>query len=158
MITKKQGKAYASITLDLLYKMKIKVNPEILAEQMDLVYDLYDFQEIEDIYDNMINNNKIFQSSTKGKANCYIINLYNSSKEQMNMARKFCKNKLEIGRMYITPPGENMDKYYELIKDIRNKNMDILIMNIFTILGMSEREINMIIHLCRENNILFLEI
>lgn len=32
MITKKQGKAYAAITLDLLYKMKIKTNPEVLAE------------------------------------------------------------------------------------------------------------------------------
>ena len=36
--------------------------------------------------------------------------------------------------------------------------MDILIMNVFTILGMSERELNMVIHLCRENNIIFLEI
>ena len=32
------------------------------------------------------------------------------------------------------------------------------IMNVFTILGMSERELNMVIHLCRENNIIFLEI
>ena len=32
------------------------------------------------------------------------------------------------------------------------------IMNVFTILGMSERELNMVIHLCRENNISFLEI
>ena len=60
--------------------------------------------------------------------------------------------------MYITPPGENLDTYYQLIKDIRNKNMDILVMNIFTILGMSERELNMVIHLCRENNIIFVEI
>ena len=36
--------------------------------------------------------------------------------------------------------------------------MDILIMNIFTILGMSEREKNMIVHLCRENDITFVEI
>lgn len=58
----------------------------------------------------------------------------------------------------MTPPGENSDTYYKLIQDIRNKNMDILIMNVFTILGMSERELNMVIHLCRENNIIFLEI
>ena len=31
-------------------------------------------------------------------------------------------------------------------------------MNVFTILGMSERELAMIIHLCRENDITFVEI
>lgn len=34
MVTKKQGKAYAVITLDLLYKMKVKIDPETLSEQM----------------------------------------------------------------------------------------------------------------------------
>ena len=50
MITKKQGKAYAAITLDLLYKMKIKTNPEVLAEQMELIYNLYEADEVEDLY------------------------------------------------------------------------------------------------------------
>ena len=59
MITKKQGKAYAAITLDLLYKMKIKTNPEVLAEQMELIYDLYEADEVEDLYSNMVQNNKI---------------------------------------------------------------------------------------------------
>lgn len=158
MITKKQGKAYAAITLDLLYKMKTKVNPEILSEQMELIYDLYEPKEVEEIYINMLQNNKILLNNIKGKANCYIVNSYESSKCQINMIRKFCDNKIEIGKMYITQPGENLDMYYQLIKDIRNKNMDILIINIFTILGMSERELNMIIHLCRENHIIFVEI
>ena len=57
MITKKQGKAYAAITLDLLYKMKIKTNPEVLAEQMELIYDLYEADEVEDLYSNMVQNN-----------------------------------------------------------------------------------------------------
>ena len=158
MVTKKQGKAYAAITLDLLYKMKIKIDPETLSEQMELVYDLYEPKEAEEIYTNMLQNNKIFLNSISGRANCYIINLYNSRTKQISAIRKFCNKNIEIGKMYITPPGENKDTYYELIKDIRNKNMDILIMNIFTILGMSERELNVVIRLCRENNITFVEV
>ncbi len=158
MVTKKQGKAYAAITLDLLYKMKIKIDPETLSEQMELVYDLYEPKEAEEIYTNMLQNNKIFLNSISGRANCYVINSYNSRKEQIIAIRKFCNKNIEIGKMYITPPGENKDTYYELIKNIRNKNMDILIMNIFTILGMSERELNVVIRLCRENNIIFVEV
>lgn len=158
MITEKQGKAYAAITLDLLYKMKIKVNPEVLSEQMELIYDLYEPNEVEEIYDNMIQNNRILLNNISGRANCYIINAYGSSKKQIRMVRQFCNNKIEIGKMYITQPGENADIYYQLIKDIRNKNMDILIMNVFTILGMSEKELNMVIHLCRKNHIIFVEI
>jgi len=158
MITKKQGKAYAAITLDLLYKMKIKIDPETLSEQMESIYDLYEPNEAEEIYINMLQNNKIFLNNISGRANCYVINSYDSRKKQINMIRKFCNRNIEIGKMYITPPGENKDTYYELIKDIRNKNMDILIMNIFTILGMSERELNVVIRLCRENNIIFVEV
>lgn len=158
MITKKQGKAYASITLDLLYKMKVKVTPESFENQLDLTYDLYDCNEVEDIYKNMKQNNKIINKNMRGKANLYVVNLYNSSKTQIELFRKFCKGNIEIGKMYITPPGENADNYYELIKDIRNKNMDILLMSIFTILGMSEREIGIIVHLCRENEIMLIEI
>lgn len=158
MITKKQGIAYAAITLDLLYKMKIKINPEIIAEQMSLVYDLYDKDEIENLYHNMIHNNKIMHKNISGRANCYVVNYHNSVKTQLDVARKFCGNNIELGKIYITPSGENLDKYYELIQDIRNKNMDILLMSVYTILGMSEREKNMIIHLCRENKIVYVEI
>lgn len=158
MITKKQGIAYAAITMDLLYKMKTKINPEILAEQMELIYDLYDPVEVEELYYNMLQNNKILLNNISGRANCYIINFCDTKDRQIKMLRKFCKNNIEIGKMYITPPGENKEIYYNLIKDIRNKNMDILIMNIFTILGMSEREKSMIVHLCRENDITFVEI
>ena len=158
MITKQQAKAYAAVTLDLLYKMKLKVSPEILAEQLKLTYDLYDSDEIEEIYNNMIQNNRIIINNTKGKANFYVVDIYKSSKTQIELYRKFCKNNIEMGKIYISTPGENADNYYELIKDIRNKNMDMLIMSVFTILGMSERERSMIVHLCRENKILFLEI
>lgn len=158
MITKKQGIAYAAITLDLLYKMKIKINPEIIAEQMNLVYDLYDKDEIENLYHNMIDCNKIINRNKSGRANCYIVNYQNSAKTQLELARKFCDTNIELGKIYITHSGENVDKYYELIQDIRNKNMDILLMSIYTILGMSEREKNMIIHLCRENKIVYVEI
>ena len=74
MITKKQGIAYAAITMDLLYKMKTKINPEILAEQMELIYDLYDPVEVEELYYNMLQNNKILFNNISGRANCYIIN------------------------------------------------------------------------------------
>ena len=158
MITKKQGKAYAAITLDLLYKMKVKINPQLLSTQMELVYDLYEPKKVEEIYINMLQNNKIVHKSVRGRANCYIINSYNSINKQTERIKEFCSNKIELGKMYITGPGENVDTYYKLIQDIRNKNMDLLIMNIFTILGMSEKELSAIIHLCRKNQITFVEI
>lgn len=158
MITKKQGIAYATITLDLLYKMKVKINDKVFSEQMELIYDLYEPDEVEELYENIARNNKILQKNITGRANCYIVNSYGSKKKQMNMISRFCKDNIELGRIYIATPGENKDTYYKLIQDIRNKNMDILIMNVFTILGMSERELNVIIHLCRENQITFVEI
>lgn len=158
MITKKQAKAYAAVTLDLLYKMKLKVNPEVFANQLDSIYDLYEADEVEEICNNMIQNNKIILNNIKGKANFYVVNIHKSSKLQIELYRKFCKDNIEIGKIYISPPGENADNYYELIKDIRNKNMDMLLMSVFTILGMSERERAMIVHLCRENEILLVEI
>ena len=30
--------------------MKIKTNPEVLAEQMELIYNLYEADEVEDLY------------------------------------------------------------------------------------------------------------
>ena len=55
MITRKQGIAYAAITLDLLYKMNVKIEPKTLASQMNLVYDLYKKGEIEKMYKKLIN-------------------------------------------------------------------------------------------------------
>ena len=158
MITKKQGIAYATITLDLLYKMKVKINHENFSEQMKLIYDLYEPVEVEELYENIKRNNKIIENAISGKANCYVVNSYNSKEKQMKMIRNFCKDRVELGKIYISTPGENTDSYYKLIQDIRNKNMDILLMNVFTIMGMSERELAMIIHLCRENEITFVEI
>ena len=158
MITEKQGIAYATITLDLLYKMKVKVNHKNFSEQMKLIYDLYEPEEVVELYENIKRNNKVIEQSISGKATCYIVNSYNSREKQMNMIRNFCKDRVELGKVYISTPGENTDAYYKLIQDIRNKNMDILLMNIFTIFGMSERELSIVIHLCRENEITFVEI
>jgi len=158
MITKNEAKAYAGFTLDLLYKMKIKITPTILEEQMDLIYDVYEPYEIEELYNNMKESNKILYKNISGNAYCYIINSFNSSKQQIELIKKFCGTNIEIGKIYISPPGENTEHYYKLIKDIRNKEMDILFMNIYTILSMSERERSMIVHLCRENNIFFIEV
>ena len=158
MFTKKQGIAYATITLDLLYKMRVKISTESFAEQMKLIYDLYEPEEVVELYENIKRNNKVIEQSISGKANCYIVNSYNSREKQMNMIRNFCKDRVELGKVYISTIGENTDAYYKLIQDIRNKNMDILLMNIFTIFGMSERELSMVIHLCRENEITFVEI
>lgn len=158
MITKKQGISYATITLDLLYKMKVKISNETFSEQMRIVYDLYEPEEVEELFENIKRNNKIIENSIAGRANCYVINIYNTKEKQLNLLRKFCKDKIELGRVYITSPGENADAYYKLVQDIRNKNMDFLFMNIFTILGMSEKELSIIRHLCRENKIIFVEI
>lgn len=157
-MNKKQGIAYGAITLDLLYKMKIKITPEIFAEQMKIVYDLYDLEEIENEFNNMLENNKILTKSLSGRANCYIVNIFGSAKEQKVAVKRFCGNNIELGRIYVTPPGENSEKYYELIRDIRNKNMDILFMTIFTILGMSDEERAVIVKLCRKNNITLVEV
>lgn len=154
----KQAISYGAITLDLLYKMKIKVTPKIFADQMKIVLDLYDEDEIEQQYDNILENNEIFTKNLSGRANSYIINIYNSAKEQKEMIERYCGNNIELGRMYITPPGQNSEHYYELIRDIRNKTMDILFMSIFTILAMNEEERAVIVKLCRKNNIIIVEV
>lgn len=154
-----QGKAYAAITLDLLYKMKVKVSPEVLAEQMDLIYDLYDFGEIEQEYEKLIKTNKTIFRNTKGRVGGYIVNLYDSSLEQIKNIEKFCfKHKLTLGRLYVTRPGENSEKYYELIRDIRNKEIDVLIITIFSLLGMSVEEYAILVKICRINNVNIIEV
>lgn len=154
-----QGKAYAAITLDLLYKMKVKVSPEILAEQMDLIYDLYDFDEIEQEYEKLIKTNKTIFRNTKGRVGGYIVNLYDSSLEQIKNIEKFCfKHKLTLGRLYVTRPGENSEKYYELIRDIRNKEIDVLIITIFSLLGMSVEEYAILVKICRINKVNIIEV
>lgn len=157
-MNKNQAVAYGAITLDLLYKMKVKITPEIFAKQMNLICDLYNLDEIETEYNNVIENNKILEQGISGRANCYIVNIFNSVKQQKEMIKRFSGGNVKLGRIYITPPGENSDKYYELIKDIRNKNMDLLIMTVFTILGMSQEERDVIVKLCRKNDIILIEI
>lgn len=154
-----QGTAYAAIALDLLYKMKVRITPEILAKQMDLTYDLYTLDEIEKEYEKMKESNKTILKNVTGRANCYIINIFDSSLQQKQAIEKFCKNStLELGKIYVTPPGQNSEKFYELIRDIRSKSMDVLIISIFSIYAMEDEERAIIVKLCRKNNINIIEI
>lgn len=158
-MNRNQGKAYAAITLDLLYKMKIRITPEILAKQMELIYDLYDEDEVEKEYNQIIENNKIFNKSISGRANTYIVNIFDTSIHQKQQIERFCKNTtVELGKMYVTPPGQNSEKFYELIRDIRNKAMDILVVTIFSIYAIPSKEWAVIVKLCRENEINIVEI
>lgn len=95
---------------------------------------------------------------TKGKVSCFIVNINNSINRQTKMVRHFCKDKLIIEKIYVIDPGDTPKKYYELIKDIKNKSMDILLINIFTFLGLSEKETGTIINLCREYEITVIEV
>lgn len=154
-----QGTAYAALALDLLYKMKIRITPEMLAKQMDLTYDLYTLDEVEKEYEQMKENNKTIQKDISGRANCYIINIFDSGSQQKQAIEKFCKNStLELGKIYITSPGQNSEKLYELIRDIRSKAMDVLIITIFSLYAMDDEERAIIIKLCRKNNINIIEV
>ena len=107
----------------------------------------------------MKENNKIFNKDISGRANTYIINIFETSTQQKQAVERFCKNSsLELGKIYTAPIGENADKYYELIKDIRNKAMDVLIITIFSIYAMSHEEWAIIVKLCRRNDINIVEI
>ena len=68
MITEKQGIAYATITLDLLYKMKVKVNHKNFSEQMNLIYDLYEPDEEERLLEIIESNKKLKVEAFSGKA------------------------------------------------------------------------------------------
>ena len=158
-MNKKQGIAYAAITLDLLYKLKVKVTPESLAEQMDLIYDLYDLDEIKKEYEKLIKTNKTIFRRTSGRVGGYVVNLYDSQKDQITNIEKFCfKHRLNLGRIYVTRSGSNSEKYYELIRDIRNKEIDVLVITIFTILGMSTEEYAVLVKVCRNNNVNIIEV
>ena len=158
-MNKSQGKAYATITLDLLQKTKLSITPEILAKQMDIIYDIYDEETIEKEYEKMIENNKLFTNNINGKAHSYIVNIFESSLQQKQAIERFCKNtSLELGKIYITPPGANSDRFYELIKDIRSKGMDVLIVSVFSIYAMPDKEWAVIVKLCREYGINIVEV
>lgn len=158
-MNRNQGKAYAAITLDLLNKMKIAITPEVLAKQMDFTYDLYDEEQVEKEYEHLIQNNQEPYQNINGRANAYIVNIFDSSAHQKQSIEKFCKNTtVELGKLYITPPGENSEKFYELIRDIRNKSIDVLIVTIFSLYAMASEEWAIIVKLCRENDINIVEI
>lgn len=94
----------------------------------------------------------------KLKANYYIVNIQNSLNKQMEMANRYCKDTISIQKTYIDIPDKNDENYYQLVKDIKEKNMQILMINIYTILGLSKRELSIIVRLCRENDIILIEI
>lgn len=154
-----QVKAYAAITLNLLYKMKVKVSPEVLTEQMDLVFDLYDPEEIEAEYNKLINSNRIILRKNNSRVGSYIIDVFNSANEQLNTIDEFCKkHKMLLKKIFIAPPGINQEKYYELIRDIRNKEIDVLIIAGLTILGFSTEEYAVLVKLCRKHDVNIIEI
>lgn len=154
-----QGKAYAALALDLLNKMKTSITPEVLAKQMDITYDLYNEEQVEHEYKQLLENNKTFNQSINGRANTYIVNIFDSATHQKQTIEKFCKNTtIELGKIYVTQPGQNSEKYYELIRDIRNKSMDVLIVTIFSLYAMSSEEWAVVVKLCRENDINIVEI
>lgn len=157
-MNRSQGKAYAGITLDLLHKMKIKITPEVLSKQMDIVFELYDGEEAEKQYEQIMESNKT-PTNVKGKANAYIVNIFDSNAEQKQMIERFCKKaSVEIGKIYVTSPGQNSERLYDLIRDIRNKSMDVLIITVFSIYAMADKEWAVIVKLCRENKINVVEI
>lgn len=154
-----QAKAYAAITLNLLYKMKVKVSPEVLTEQMDLVFDLYDPEEVENEYNKLINSNRIISRKNNSRVGSYIIDVFNSANEQLNTIDEFCKkHKMLIKKIFIAPPGINQEKYYEMIRDIRNKEIDVLIVAGLTILGFSTEEYAVLVKLCRKHDVNIIEI
>ena len=158
-MNKNQGKAYAALTLDLLNKMKITITPEVLAKQMDITYDLYDEEQAEKEYQKLMEDNTTFTQSINGRANTYIVNIFDSAPHQKQTIEKFCKNTtIKLGKIYVTPPGQNSEKYYELIRDIRNKTMDVLIVTIFSLYAMSSEEWAVVVKLCRENDVNIVEI
>lgn len=157
-MNKEQAKAYATVTLDLLFKMKVKITPMVLSEQMELIYDLYDLDEIINEY-SKIKNDKTFVKATSSKANCYIINIFNTANKQKKDFEEYCKNfKIEIGKTYITDAKPNSEVFYKLIKDIRNKEMGILVLNTLSYYSIPEEELAAIVRLCRKNNIYIIEI
>lgn len=154
-----QAKAYGAITLNLLYKMKVKVTPEALADQMTLVFDLYDPEEVEKEYMKLINSNKVMLRKNNSRVGTYIIDVFNSAKEQLNTIDEFCKKqKMLIKKIFIAPPGINQEKYYELIRDIRNKEIDVLIVAGLTILGISTEEYAVLVKICRKYEVNLIEI
>lgn len=158
-MNRNQGIAYAVLALDLLNKIKMKITPELLAKQMDLAYDLYTLDEAEKQYQKIKDCNNMKSKNVKRRANCYIIDIFDTAEKQKQMIEKFCNNtSLEIGKFYITSPGENSEKFYELVQDITNKTIKVLIINIFSVYAMDNIERAIIVKLCRKNNINIIEI
>ena len=63
-----------------------------------------------------------------------------------------------IKKIFIAPPGINQEKYYELIRDIRNKEIDVLIVAGLTILGISTEEYAVLVKICRKYEVNLIEI
>ncbi len=158
-MNKNQAKAYAAVTLDILHKINVKITPKILAEEMDLIYDLYDLDEILEEYDKLDGINSGKKENISGIASCYIINGLGTEELQKNSFNVFCKNKkLTVGEIYITNEKENSEVFYHLVKDIRDRKMNILFLNIYTYYLLTEEELAAITKLCRKNNIIIVEI
>lgn len=154
-----QAIAYAGVTVDFFNKKKEKITPDKFTKKMEIMYELYNEDEIEYQLNEIIENNKMINKKINGIAYCYIINIFDSEEKQSIAMKKFIEGcKLEIGKTYIASPGKNTNQFYELIQDIRNKNMNVLIVTIFSIYAIPDEEWAMIVKLCRENEINIIEI
>lgn len=157
---KNKGKAYAAIALETLFNSKKTVNVKNLSKQMDIAYDLYEEDEVEYFYNKVLKKEEeSFPDKIEGNVNCYIVNVFESSTHQRESIERFCKSSnINLRKIYIAPTGRNTDKFYELVKDIRAKAFDILIVTIFSIYAIPDEEWAIIVKLCRQNDINIIEI
>lgn len=159
---KGKGKAYAAVALETLFTRKKPINAKNLTKQMEIAYDLYEEDEIDFYYNKVLEkneNNDDFKQIEDKVNYCYIVNVFESSSQQKDMIEKFCKNSnIDLRKIYIAPTGRNTDKFYELIKDIRARAFDILIVTIFSVYAVPDEEWAIIVKLCRQNDIQIIEI
>lgn len=157
---KGKGKAYAAVALETLVTRKKTINPRNLLKQMEIVYDLYEEDEIDYYLNKVLEKDENANiDKIEGKVNCYLVNVFESSSQQKEKIERFCKSSnIDLRKIYVTPTGKNTDKFYELIKDIRAKTFDILIVTIFSIYAVPDEEWAIIVKLCRQNDIHIIEI
>ncbi len=158
--TRQNAIDYATITLSLMIKTKIKATPKNIATQMDLVFDLYDIEDLEEQRNKIMKEDRLFHNMQGKRVGYYMIDIFNSLNKQEEIIEKFCSNsELKLVRKYISPIGKQTDEFYEIINDIRNKNIDILVINVFSLYAIQDNEDKKsIVKQCRKNGIHFIEI
>lgn len=157
---KGKGKAYAAVALETLETRRKAINPRNLIKQMEITYDLYEEDEIDYYLEKVLEKDEnVNTDKMEGKVNCYLVNVFDSSSQQKETIERFCKNtNVDLRKIYVAPTGKNTDKFYELVRDIRAKAFDILIVTIFSIYAVPDDEWAIIVKLCRQNGIHIIEV